>query len=213
MDAEGARTEEPPVTIEKPNLLVVEGRDDQEFFEALLKNVALSEIQVLPVGGKTKLRKNLKGLVATENFHAVTGLGIVRDADADPADAFEDVRTALRASGLSVPANPIEPSGNDPRVTVMILPGGGESGSLEDLCLRSVDGDPAILCTDRYFECLDAQQVDHPQHLSKARVQTFLASLPQTDLRLGVAAQRGYWPLGHDAFQEARDFLRQAFDQ
>lgn len=213
MDAEGARSEEAPITIEKPNLLVVEGRDDQEFFDALLRTIDMSEVQILAIGGKTKLRKNLKGLAATENFHQVRGLGIVRDADADAAEAFRKVRTALRAAALSVPENPMEPSGSDPRVSVMILPGGSETGSLEDLCLRSVDGDPAMLCTDRYFECLDGQQVGHAQHLSRARVQTFLASRPTPDLRLGIAAQRGHWPLEHGAFQETRDFLRQAFDQ
>jgi hypothetical protein len=62
---------------------------------------------------------------------------------------------------------------------------------------------------EQYFQCLHQQGVPEPRNLSKAKVQVFLASREEAGKRLGEAAQAGYLPLEHEAFEEVRDFLRQ----
>ena len=48
--------------IQKPKLHIVEGRDDQLCFEAALPDhLGLTDIQVIPIGGKTLLTRNLTG--------------------------------------------------------------------------------------------------------------------------------------------------------
>ncbi|MGQ9486802.1 MAG: DUF3226 domain-containing protein [Armatimonadota bacterium] len=66
-------------------------------------------------------------------------------------------------------------------------------------------------CVDRYFECLQQTQEDYsaPRHMSKARAQVYLASLPRAGLRLGEAAQAGYLPWDDAAFDEVKTFLQQ----
>lgn len=197
------------ITITQPNVLLVEGDEDKVFFEALIKHLHLQDIQILPIGGKEKLRRNLRALVKTPGFTKVTTLGVVRDADTDPNAAFQSVRDTLQAVNLPAPERPLAPVGHSPRVAVMILPGESAPGMLEDLCLEAVVQDPAMLCVEQFFECLQQEKLSLPDNMSKAKVQVLLASRRKAGLRLGEAAQAGYWPWDAKAFEQMRNFLQQ----
>jgi len=192
--------------VEKPNLLIVEGVDEQGVFAALLRHLGISDVQVVPTGGKTSLADGLHGLKVSPGFDSVMAIGVVRDADADPEAAFRSVCGALSREGLPVPAAPLVPHGGPPKVTVLILPSGTRPGALEDLCLDAVAGDPAFACVDRYFECLRDAGLDRPRNLSRARMQVFLASRQEAGKRLGEAA--GYLPWDVQAFDEVRRFVQ-----
>ena len=112
-----------PAPVEQPNLLVVEGVDEQGVFGALLRHMGIANVQVVPTGGKTSLADGLHGLKITTGFASVRSIGVVRDADADPNAAFGSVCGALRREGLPVPPAPLVPDAGPPKVTVMILPG------------------------------------------------------------------------------------------
>lgn len=200
------------ITVSEPNVLVVEGKEEELFFSALIGHLRLNRIQVMPIGGKTNLRETLMALVITPGFSNVISLGIVRDADLNPNSAFESVSDALQAAGLPKPTAPLVPTAEKPRVTIMILPEEGVSGMLEDLCLKSVAGDSAIPCVEQYFQCLEERDIPLPQNMSKARVQVFLASKRKI-LRLGEAAQAGYWPFSDNPFGQVRNFLQQICSQ
>ena len=188
-------------------LLVVEGEDDAGFFRAFVKHLNFTDVQVLPIGGKTKTRKNLKALILSPGFSDVLKLVVVRDADDNPKGAFQSVQDSLRASGLPVPLRPFELSGGKPQVMVMILPEKGTPGALEDLCLRSLEKDAILYCVQQHFNCLKAQSVPLPKNIPKAMVQVFLGSKEESGMTLGVAAQAGYWPMDSDAFAEIRECL------
>lgn len=198
-----------PVEIQKVNILVVEGRDEELFFGALIHSLGLGSIQIMSFGGKAKLREYLKALIRTSGFASVSCLGIARDANSDPRAAFQSVCDALKDNNLPAPGKPLVLTGHSPRVTVMILPGEGNPGMLEDLCLRAVTQDPAKFCIDKYFECLQKQSLPLPHNMSKAMVHAFLASRPEADKRLGEAAQAGYWPWDSEAFGQVKAFLQQ----
>jgi hypothetical protein len=91
----------------------------------------------------------------------------------------------------------------------MILPEENTPGMLEDLCLRAVAQDPAMLCVEQYFQCLQQRGLSLPHNRSKAKVQAFLASRPEAGKRLGEAAQARYWPWDDKAFEQVRNFLQQ----
>lgn len=196
------------IQILSPCLLVVEGREEELFFGALIKHLGLQNIQIIPLGGKGQLRQNLRALVASPGFAGVTSLGIVRDANTDPGAAFQSVCDALQNAKLPAPQRPLVPVGSKPRVIVMILPEENAPGMLENLCLKAVAQDPAMFCVEQYFQCLQQRGISLPDNESKAKVQVFLASKPKAGLRLGEAAQAGYWPWNARAFDQVKDFLQ-----
>jgi hypothetical protein len=108
---------------------------------------------------------------------------------------------------LPVPEFPMFPIGRGPQVTVMILPDGHTRGMLEDVCLKTVEEDPAMLCVEEFFKCLQERNVSMPRNNSKARVQVFLGSRLEAGKRLGEAAKAGYWPWDHMALDQIKNFL------
>ncbi len=175
---------EKPITIEQPNVLAVEGKEDKQFFGALIDHLGLMEVQVLPIGGKDQLRRNLNALISSPNFDIVASLGVVRDANDNPGGAFQSVCDALRSVDLPAPEHSLIPTGHSPQVTVMILPAQDEPGMLEDVCIESEEQNPAMVCVEQYFECLKQKDLSLPKNESKARVQVFLASKPEAGKQL-----------------------------
>ncbi len=194
--------------IEREKVLIVEGQDEERFFGAMIEHLGLGNIQVMGIGGKDKLRQSLRMLSRAPDFARVTALGVIRDADRDPSAAFQSVCDALRGAGLHAPETPLELVAGHPKVGVMIVPGESRPGTLEDICLESVAEDVAMPCVEQYFECLRGNGCDLPAHVAKAKVQVFLASRSRVCLRLGEAAQAGYWPWGAAAFKEVKGFLQ-----
>jgi len=202
--------------IQKPKLLIVEGRDEQFCFEAALRDhLGLTDIQVMPIGGKSLLTRNLTGLITDPNFATVGSLAVVRDADEttpgatmpSAAQSFQAVCGSLRHVNLSCPAAHGKFAEGPPRVGVFIVPNGTDDGMLETLCLHSVSTLPEFPCVDAYFQCLQGHQIA-PKNFHKARAHAWLASRPEPDRRVGEAAQAGYWPWDSSAFGDLWAFLR-----
>jgi|GEM_PF-1950074 len=101
---------EKPLRIKEERLLIVEGRDEEEFFSALLEKLKINEIQVLGIGGKSLLKDRLKALKIDSQWKKVSSLGIMRDADQNPEGAFQSVCSALKNAGLPVPKKVMEPT-------------------------------------------------------------------------------------------------------
>jgi hypothetical protein len=199
----------------KSKLLIVEGRDEEVFFGAALKDhLGLADIQILPIGGKTKLTQNLLGLVNDVDFLTVQSLAILRDADLtapgattpSAAQASQSVCGSLRHVGLPCPVAHGQFAVGPPRVGIFIVPNGVDDGMLETLCLLSVASLPEFPCVDGYLQCLQGHGVI-PNNLHKARAHAWLASRLEPDKRVGKAAQAGYWPWDSDAFQDLWSFL------
>ncbi len=196
------------IEITEPNLLLVEGNDDELFFKALMKDQGLQNVQIINVKGTSKFETKLKVLSSSPQFRTtVVSLGVVRDADTDLDIAFKCVTDALKSANLPVPEFTLVPKGENPQVTVMILPGEGKHGMLEDLCLKSVEADPAMFCVKQYCRCLQQKCSSLPKNTSKAKVQVFLASRNEVGKGLGVASRDGCWLFHDAAFDEVKRFL------
>ena len=199
-----------PITRSK--VLVVEGRDTFPFFMACLRELSLLHtIEIRNMGGVDELDAYLDTLPNISGFDRVTSLGLIRDAETEAAElAFESVCHSLRQAGLPVPTRPMTPLvGEGRQVSVFILPDCVNSGTLETLCLQSVQADPVMTCVDDYFRCAESHGAVVPTRwLSKARVRAFLASRPRPHLLVGQAAHEGYWPWDNSAFDLLKQFLR-----
>ncbi|MBZ0302092.1 MAG: hypothetical protein K8J31_20245 [Anaerolineae bacterium] len=198
--------------IKQERLLVVEGKDEQLFFGALLKYINVPNIQIVDIGGKERFGGQLAALKNTPGFNRVTTIGVIRDCDNNRQGAFDSVCNALRSANLPVPEHPIIFTADSPRTSVWIMPPEpmGTDHMLEDLCLVAVADDPATRCIEQFFDCLAAENIIHqPNQMAKAHLHVFLASRKVPDLRLGEAAQRGYWPWDKLAFEPIKTFLYQ----
>lgn len=198
-----------PCPIEKPNVLLVEGKDDYWFFQYFLKHFHIETIQVEdPVGGKDNL-KNYLGLLKVAPGHEILQkIGIVRDSNENRAKAMKEVKSALKSSDFPVPDKPAQFKAGKPSVAVLILPPAGMEGRmLEDVCLESKKDEPAMKCVEEYMECVNKKGLRiKEKDVPKARVEALLASGRPGDL-LGAAAQHGYWKYEHPAFEQIKTFL------
>ena len=178
--------------------------------DALLSHATTNDIQIQNFGGIGDLLHFLRALTGTAAFQrsTVPSLGIVRDAETDAAAAFQSVQSALTAAQLPVPSAPNQPAGDNPQVSVFILPDNRGPGMLETLCLAAVADDPVMSCIETYLECVRQYAAAPPQNLPKATVQAFLASRERPGLRLGEAAHRGYWPWDDPTFALVKQFLQ-----
>lgn len=209
------------------HILVVEGTHEVAFLGELTKRANIMDFDILPIGGKTQLADNLATLKDNSDFQSnVRSMGIIRDADDDPKAAFQSVASALERNGLPTPSQPLEVEegtflaagdleAGPVRVSVMIMPTEGQTGALEDLCVASVGELPEYECVEGLFECLERLRNQHgdavvlPKHPGKARAHAFLATRPDPDKHMGNAAEAGYWPLDHPAFDQVKAFIQQ----
>jgi hypothetical protein len=192
-------------------VLVVEGRDMFGFFLALLRELGLEKrIEVRNGGGVPDLYDFLAVLPNVSNFDKVASLGVVCDAEADPVAAFNDLCTALRRAGLSVPAAVLQPTSSPPapRTTVALLPDAGTPGMLETLLWRTLAGDPLTPCVEQYLDCVRKLTGQPLAYEDKSRVHTYIAGRDQPWLLVGQAARAKYFPWASTAFDEIKRFVQ-----
>ena len=210
------------VPIECPHLIAVEGTHEVHFVQAIARNEGVRDVQVLAVGGKDQMPSRLPALAERPDFiDNVRSLGVIRDADDCAQAAFQSVQGALDKAGLPVPGEPLEAAEGrlavngdvpGPRVTVrvIILPGNGKPGALEDLCVHSVRDAPEAICVDGLFDCLQGiNEITLPKSPMKAWTSAFIATQERADVHVGIAAKRGYWPLDHPTFDALKAFIQQ----
>lgn len=195
--------------IKQPHLLLVEGIEDAVFFEAIIKKLSLTSIEIWPIGIRRKLKDNLRLLTMLSGFENVISIGIIQDADDDPSAAFDSIRQAITDNGLSAPESYGGRSAQTPITRVLIIPDGLNSrGMLESLCLKAIEDDPAMPCIDAYFDCLNKIRIfQRTVDKDKAKVHAYLASREKPDKRLGEAASANYWPFDNSVFDNVKRFL------
>lgn len=189
--------------------LLVEGKDQRNFFAAFIKRKSLGNIQVQNFGGVNELPKFLLGFVKMPDFtDTVQSIGIVRDAEECHRSAFQSVQNSLRNANLPIPDKPEERTGENLLVTVLILPGRNRPGMLETLLCESFSDTPENRCVDDFFKCVTTNSSNVPiRKPEKARARAYLTTKPEPHFSVGVAAKRGYWDLDHDTFAGVRGFL------
>lgn len=197
------------VGIDAPKQLLVEGRDEQEFFRELLKFLEIEDIQIHSYGGKDNLGNFINNFVDVVGFESVDSIGVVQDADENAQSALQSVKGRLQNANLPVPATFLHPAGESIRVRIFVMPDNQSNGALENLCLSALDGDTAMVCVNDFMDCLKSNCVSPPENrLAKARLNCFLASREEPDTRLGIAAAKGYLPWSHPAFSDLAQFLK-----
>ncbi len=197
-------------------LLLVEGRDEVNLFDALLKHcfgaAEKRDTQIIDAGGKHSFRKNLTAIAAAARVRpTLRAVGAVRDADDNALSAFQSVCDALRHAGYEPPRAHGEVSAGDPPVGVFILPDGAGIGAIETLCRRSVVGGAASGCVEAFIDCLKEQGALQSRNEDKTFAHAWLAAGADPMARVGEGARQGAWDFDSDAFADLSKFLRKLF--
>ncbi|RLG20084.1 hypothetical protein DRN77_08095 [Methanosarcinales archaeon] len=193
--------------IREKKVLAVEGKDEVNFFDALLKHLGITDdVEVRDVGGKYQFKSELPALVRTTGFSDVEVFVIIRDADTDANAAFESIRDILKGQDLEPPSQINQFSDGNPKIGIFIMPGNSDTGMLEDLCLKTVDEQPAMECANVFIDCASGLR-DPPQVMAKAKAQVFLAAMPEIANSVGVGAQKGYWNFNSDELDDLISFI------
>ncbi|MBF0537096.1 MAG: hypothetical protein HQL03_02470 [Nitrospirae bacterium] len=192
-------------------ILAVEGKDEKNFFEALLKHMGIEGCEINDVGGKDQFSNKLPALKKkTTNFKGVQFLGIIRDAEESAENTFRSVINILQTLKFPTPDKMNQftsPEKGTPAVGIYIMPGNADSGMLEDLCLMLAKDHHACQCVERFIDgCAEALQ-QPPKNIPKAKAQAYLAIMPDIVNSVGLGAQRGYWNFGSDELDGLRGFL------
>lgn len=167
----------------KTRLMVVEGKEDQEFFIQLAKHMNVLDgwpLHIEQLEGKGNFSEYLLLLTRHQRFGKLTAIGIVRDADFG-TNSFQSVQDTIRSTNrknprqLPVPQQVTEFAHGTPHTGVLILPSSQREGMIEDLVMDLFQGDPVNLCVDSFFTCLRKNNVPLSQErLPKARLRTFI---------------------------------------
>lgn len=200
--------------IEKESLVIVEGKDEVNFFEKLLGKLEISA-QVMDIGGKNVFPtdEGFEAIKIIEGYKNIKSLAVIRDADSGKNaahSAFQSVKTVLERNNVVSPPAPgqfVEQDGL--KVGIFIMPDCESEGMLEDLCLKSVDDEPVLKCADKFLDCVNTsvKEDEKPRNLSKAKAQTFLAGKKEIVSSVGLGAKKDYWNFDHECMNKIKEFL------
>ena len=195
------------VVIRKKKVLAVEGDDEINFFDSLLKYMGISDADINKVGGKNKFKNKLPALVNTTGFFDnVETFAVIRDANDDANAAFSSIKNILQKQNLTPPTQMNKFANNGLKLGIFIMPGNSAEGMLEDLCLRTVQHHPKMNCINEFMDCI-LKLKEPPKNVAKAKAQSYLAAMPIIANSVGIGARKGYWNFDSDELKELKIFL------
>jgi hypothetical protein len=202
--------------IELTQLLAVEGKDECNFFMALLKKNGILNVQLVDIGGKDKFPIEFDLLNSLEGFNRLTSIGFVRDAEGNPAEsALSSICHLLKKYGLPFPKALGEIAQDDKlRIGIYIMPDNAGTGMLENLCLKTIDNTSNYDCVDRFIKCFTQNMPGEERSVfnePKARVQAYLASRAPIVNSLGIGGLKGFRNMDHECLVDIKNFLNKLY--
>ena len=195
--------------VNRKTQLLVEGNDERNFFAAMLRHLNMDSVQIQNFGGVNNLRNFLITFADLDGFfESVESVGIVRDAEISAESAFRSVQGALRNANMDVPDAPGIKTGGAPSFSAFIFPDNQSDGMLETLLCRTFADTPLEDCVESFFACVGGETGERLHRPEKSRAHAYIATMPEPQVSVGVAAQRGYWNLDHPAFDDVKRFLQ-----
>lgn len=184
--------------IQKPTLVVVEGKDDAGVLAKFCKEWGLNDIQFYGVNGKPN-NDNVSAVIKQPGFiDNVTCFAVIRDADDNFDNAKRSVEGILSRSGLSI------------KTGYFILPNNQDNGMLETLLMKIVERNDSQKndCINLFLDCLSSKGVDIPEHRKdKAKAYAFLSANNEPGKRISEAAQAGFWDHNIDLLESLKKFF------
>ena len=201
-----------PKPIEKEKLILAEGKDAYHFFcHACNFYRETQDVQVMHFGGIDDLPNFLLDLTYMDKFDEVNTIVISRDAETDAKAAIDSIQNSMKQAKIPIPEKPFEYTQDSSLKTAfMIFPGPQQKdGTLEDLCLLTVENDPLLECVDGYLECAKTKGEQFPR-IHKNRLHCFLAGKDDSvSLPIGLAFKAKVWPPDHLALEPFKRIIQE----
>lgn len=199
--------------------MVCEGEDDRRVMQALADHAGFGDrLAFEDYANAGSLRAYLKALHARPEFTsgAIASVLVTRDADNSFENAWKSVQDAVKAVfSIELP----EPGtwlalADFPRFAAWIVPGPGQPGMIETLCLDAAReaNQPLFECLDSFMECMAAQQGARPHEKARFHHWTIAAQGPGAQDRLSLKAALNRMPPNWNAgtFAKLTEVLRSA---
>ncbi len=217
-DADGQKRT--PLNPGYPHLIVVEGRDDGEFYEKACQFANVSDkIEIRSVGSNTDFGGAIK-LLAAVGSHLQT-IAILRDSEDDPAETWRSACDCLERAGFPRPiqSGKLSYERDGRRTAALIVPAADVPGAIETVCWSSLALHPLVACVEDFLQCAwanDSGLKPTTQALiDKERIRALLAvglSSPrpvEAGLRFIEVTRRSLlWDWSHQAFVPILDFVK-----
>jgi len=202
--------------ITEKNVLAVEGKDEKNFFGALLKNLGIDNVQIIDVGGEANFNVNFPAYILADGaLEKIKNIGFVRDAEAREATAaFQSICHLLRKYELPCPSELGKIAGQDgKKVNIFIMPNNNQCGMLEDLCIESIKDADIFHCIKSFIHCYENKIDKRKYNPAKAEILAYLSTRTPVVNSLGIAAQQNVWDFSHTCFNEIKNFLIELFTE
>jgi hypothetical protein len=201
-----------PIEIKNDKVILTEGDDDKQFLEQLCDYLKLiDKPQIVISKGTPQILSYIGVLKKTTGFSRIKKLAIIRDADDDLQAAFESIRNALTRTELPPPNSPGEFTDTSPQIGVFIFPNNADGGTIESLCLSTVEKDPAFRCVKSFTDCVESLN-ERPKNLAKSQALVFLATKPKFCNNPGLGAAKGYWDFASTKMNPLKNFMKHLAD-
>jgi len=199
----------------KNKLLLAEGTDVHRFLIYACETYQKTDVQVIDFRGIDELATFLKNLVALSGFSKVETLVIARDAETDMDSARTKIISAIKNVKLPVPQEPFKFCSDERiKTAFMLFPGTGKNGkctegTLEDLCMNTVDDSHLLQCVDTFLECAKKSDEDI-RHPKKSRLYAYLAGKnDHAGKKIGQAAKDRVWNFDHPAMAPFKKIIQE----
>lgn len=164
------------MSIDKKKIILVEGRDDENFIYSLLNSKSIDDILVEPYNGKDRLTSHINSLTKREGFDETTSILILRDSDESLESASDSINYSLRTTRLiDKNLSPFKIDfQNNRKIGFGLFPGVGENGTLEDLCLRIFKENANNELIDSYLDDFQNKKGSF-KHIHKNKLHTLFS--------------------------------------
>ena len=171
-----------PTSDPSSRILLVEGQNDRHVVRHLcMRHQSVPSFSILDKGGIEPLLDAIEAEITdVENRQAI---GILVDANDDPAARWHAVASRLSEEGIAVPrerasAGTIIDTVDKPRVGIWLMPDNTSAGELEDFVAQMIPGeDPVWPLSQRYIAGIPAADRKFAEHKTlRAQIHAWLAA-------------------------------------
>lgn len=199
--------------ITKPKLLLVEGKDEVQFFRHYCSHLNINDICCIDIGGKQKFKPEFKVIINAPGFSELVSFAIIQDADVSQQSTIQSIQHLLTACKFPAPTGHAQfDTSSHVKIGIYVMPGNRESGMLENLMLDTVNGHPVRMKSDHYISSVNQikeqdDQFNPPKNEHKARLLAYLSGMEDSVSSLGLGAAKGYFNFESEVLDELKQFL------
>ena len=200
-----------------PKVLVLcEGKEDLLVIEALANHAGLGGKLIFEqYGGKDQLRAYLRQLKTSPEYARgeYSRILVTRDADSDFDSSWQALKGSIVEAFSCEPTAPGEwiKRETEPEIAAWIIPGPGQTGMLETLCIESsrTQSPEVLACLDSFMTCLATVHGAEAHEKTRFAIWTIAAQGAGAHKRLSLDRAVSNLPIDWDdvAYGPLRDLL------